>query len=93
MSSYRHVRQEADRIVGILTPCVSSSLPSDVPPVDLNEFRSMVAAGEAMIGFETLCEQLYENQTPLSSETISRLTDFCRLVGADLRFVELLHAW
>ncbi|GHJ45754.1 hypothetical protein Cs7R123_30960 [Catellatospora sp. TT07R-123] len=90
MNIHKKIDQEADLLIGLLRDRVGSSSAIEVAPVDLDSFREMVAANESILGFETLCEQLCENEMAIDDEIFQRLTTFCRLVGADYVYVSRL---
>jgi hypothetical protein len=90
MNVHREIGQEADLLIGLLRERLDLSAVTEVAPVGLDDFRTMVGANESILGFETLCEQLYENEIAVDDEVLQRLITFCRLVNADHAYVSRL---
>ncbi|MDG4794272.1 hypothetical protein [Micromonospora sp. WMMD1082] len=86
---YNEIRREADLIVQELQRVLAGFVrTSDVAPVDPEDFREMVWAGESRLGTETLCEQLVENGVLLPVSLAQRLRRFGESVGVAKSYID-----
>ncbi|MEO3819627.1 hypothetical protein [Plantactinospora sp. B24E8] len=81
------LRREADGIARDFIGFLSAVPDSGVAPVDPEEFRAMVWAGEAKLGTETLCEQLEENHAALPPWLVGRIRRFGEQAGVDISYL------
>jgi len=61
-------------------------------PERFDDSVDLVRHGEACIGLENLCDNLYEFAVPLTSEARDRLAGWCRANGVGRDRIELLDA-
>lgn len=82
----------SDAVEAVLRAAKGRLRDSDVPPVARTpeEVATLLAAGEDVVAYETLAENLYEDDIVVSRELLSSLRTAAQRAGADVALIETL---
>lgn len=61
---------------------------SGLPSEDIANVEGLIRVGELLVGFETLCTQLYEWEIPLRREHVDELIRVGQQLGAAPRYTD-----
>lgn len=82
----------SDAVEAVLRATKEHLLGSDIAPVTRTPdgVSILLAAGEDVVAYETLCENLYEDDIVVAGELLSSLRAAAQRAGADVSLVETL---